>query len=205
MSGSNGPSRTDHLPPMPDRNTGLPRPPHAPLWPRWVPGAADVNPKHRPQPPPGQGPVLEHFKETRVQTLVSGAIASAIFGVAISLFSGGVGWMTDWVAWLMVLWPIPVFLIVRGLDLVSAGADWVRFNRRWVRTYDLARVSLTPRGAEFYVIMWDREGRKVRIPWRKLCENRALWDLVYNGLLHSAHNGPFTSNREAQRTLKLPR
>ncbi len=95
--------------------------------------------------------------------------------------------------------------LLRKVDIIAAGADWLLWKKKWVRTYDLAKVKLSPRGSQFNLILTDRERRKLSMPWLQLCYNRALWDLVYNGMLRSAHNGPFSSNREARSMLKLPR
>ncbi|MDQ3276668.1 MAG: hypothetical protein M3Q39_16960 [Actinomycetota bacterium] len=121
------------------------------------------------------------------------------------MFEGGFDWMGTWWFWSLVLWPLPAYLLWRRVEIIAAGADWLLWKTKWVRTYDLAKVKLSPRGAQFNLILTDREGRKLSIPWLQLCYNRALWDLVYNGILHSAHNGSFASNREARSTLHLPR
>ncbi len=113
--------------------------------------------------------------------------------------------MTVWPMWLVVLSPVPLWLLFRHVEIIAAGADWLLWKKKWVRTYDLAKVKLSPRGAQFNLVLTDREGRKLSIPWLQLCYNRELWDLVYNGILHSAHNGSFASNREARSTLHLPR
>lgn len=200
-----GPYRTSHLPPMPNRETGVPRPPHAPLWPSWQPGESEDDPKYTPAPPPAQAPVLEFFKDSHRMALETGAFGVAFSVVAMTLIWRGFEWTTVWPMWLVVLSPVPLFLLFRKVDIIAAGADWLLWKKKWVKTYDLAKVKLSPRGAQFNLILTDREGRKLSIPWLQLCYNRALWDLVYNGILHSAHNGPFTSNREARSTLQLPR
>lgn len=200
-----GPYRTSHLPPKPGRESGAPRPPHAPLWPGWTPGEAEIDPRYKPASPPEQGPVLEFYKEARSQALSAGLFGVGFCIIVLSLFEGGFGWIGDWIGWAIVLWPLPLFLLFRRVDIIAAGADWLLWKKKWVRTYDLAKVKLAPRGAQFNLILTDREGRKLSIPWLQLCYNRALWDLVYNGMLHSANNGPFASNREARSTLNLPR
>lgn len=200
-----GPYRTSHLPPMPDRDSGLPRPPHAPLWPSWQPGESETHPRHRPTAPAGQSEVLEFYKSSSAQAWITGLIGVVFCFIVGSLFDEGFGWMGDWWFWLLVLWPLPAYLLWRRTEVIAAGADWLLWKKKWVKTYDLAKVKLSPRGAQFNLILTDREGRKLSIPWLQLCYNRALWDLVYNGMLHSANNGPFTSNREARSTLNLPR
>lgn len=200
-----GPYRTAHLPPMPDRESGIPRPPHAPLWPSWQPGESETDARYRPEAPPAQGSVLEFFKSSRRKALEIGCLGVLVVGVAMTLIWRGFEWMTVWPMWLLVLSPVPLWLLFRRVEIIAAGADWLLWKKKWVRTYDLAKAKLSPRGAQFNLILIDREGRKLSIPWLQLCYNRALWDLVYNGILHSAHNGPFTSNREARSTLQLPR
>ena len=200
-----GPYQTSHLPPMPDAESGEPRPPHAPLWPGWQPGESETAAKYKPTRPTGQGPVLEFFKDSHRQAVGTGLAGILLIAVLGTFAWGGLAWVTDPIMWLIVLSPVPLMLIFRRVDIIAAGADWLLWKTKWVRTYDLAKVKLSPRGAQFNLILTDREGRKLSIPWLQLCYNRALWDLVYNGILHSAHNGPFASNREARSTLHLPR
>jgi hypothetical protein len=76
---------------MPDRETGLPRPPHAPLFmgsrrrPDQDP-SRDTRPSATPQAPDGQGPVLAWYRSSR-----RGAVIPAVLGVVVIVDDGSSG------------------------------------------------------------------------------------------------------------------
>ncbi|HEX5494071.1 MAG TPA: hypothetical protein VFX70_05785, partial [Mycobacteriales bacterium] len=72
-------------------------------------------------------------------------------------------------------------------------------------TYELTKVALKRSGANMMLDLVDRDGRTLRVPWSRLQYNRALWDLVYNGILHSVYVGHAETDLGARNHLKLPR
>lgn len=195
------------LPPRPDPQTGLPRPPHGPLEAGWTPGDPERGTKSILVAPPGQGPVLEHYRPSNRTALGVGIVWACIMFAYMSLRLRGLSWTTDphlWSVWLIVLCAIPVLYLALRKDRVAAGAFWLKNGKQWVRTYELAKISLKPSGMNLMLQLIDHGGRKVRIRWNLIQENRALWDLVYNGILHSVCLGHAQADAGARRHLKLP-
>ncbi|MEU6131115.1 hypothetical protein ABZ805_18245 [Saccharopolyspora sp. NPDC047091] len=52
-------------------------------------------------------------------------------------------------------------------------------------------------------MLTDGYGGSARAPLHQIQRNRALWDLVYNGIAHSVHRGPATATGRALDLLKL--
>jgi len=52
--------------------------------------------------------------------------------------------------------------------------------------------------------MRDSEGRKLRYKFVDLSSDRLLWDLTYNGILHSVIAGGAETNGMLRKTLALP-
>lgn len=197
---------TTTLPPVPDPVTGQPRPPHAPVRSTWPSGVPDVDPARRPNPPPGEGPVLEHFRESRREGLRGAAF---MFGVAALISTwkfGGFGWVSVWYAWAFVIAPFVLHVLYTSwTDVFSAGALWLQYKSRWVRTYELTEIKLKGRGWGWvYLQVEDRHLQRLWVPMNLLVQNRELWDLVYNGILHSAHTNRVRTNRGARTLLRLP-
>jgi len=199
----------EELPPRPDPSTGLPRPPRAPGF-----IGADVpvensvirerDPAWQPSPPPGQSPVLVWYRESRRGSV----IGAVIFGLALAgilSLTRGTGWLTHWVVWVfLAVWLVVIYLISRT-ERFSAGADWVARGNKWVKVYDLVKVtchSYPYWGAG--VCMRDSSGRKLRYRFSDLSSDRMLWDLTYNGILHSVISGGAETNWMLRKSLALP-
>lgn len=187
-------SKTD-LPPVPDRTTGEPRPPRAPLRAGWKPGErAQASTVKAFEPPPGQGAVLEWFQESRRAVITGTAFLFLIVAGFLTVKAHGLAWMGVWWLWLILLvFLVPSYTSFRGKRL-SAGADWLRFNKAWVRTYALTEVKA---GREFAAVgleLTDADGRRLHAKLTELQQNRELWDLVYNGLVHSIRDGAATNS-----------
>lgn len=116
---------------------------------------------------------------------------------------GPFGWVGLWPMWLfIVLFPILPSITIKG-DRCAAGADWVRVRKSWVAIYELRMISMRyyASGAELKLI--DSNRRELEADLLILQTNRQVWDLLYNGMLHSAANGAAVSPM-AIKTLKLP-
>jgi hypothetical protein len=200
----------DGLPPRPDPATGLPRPPHAPG--RTGRGTSKRSPDrddaltNAPAPPPDQGSILVWYRSSRSYAVQVGSIG---FVVATLLLSARDGfqfhWVKYWWAW------IGLFAIAFLIGLTqrkgaecSAGVEWVRGRKTWVRTYDLVKAKLSVGIGQFYLSMEDSDGRSLSLPVSALQEDRLMWDLVYNGLLYSVIAGGAETNGQLHRYLRVP-
>lgn len=112
-----------------------------------------------------------------------------------------------------LMWPIWIVPIATGVLVyaglrkkkIGAGADWLSLGRKsWVDTYALTEIKVKTTGSGNYADITDNEGRFVGVDLVGLHEDRDLWDLVYNGMLHSVVLGGATTNRKARTVLGLP-
>ncbi|MFD0918186.1 hypothetical protein ACFQ16_00370 [Saccharopolyspora rosea] len=179
------------LPPRPDSQTGQPRPPAAPV--QYRGGEAEKTPSRVPDPPEGQGPVLECYRESKRSVWLSAPIPIVLLLVVFILDSGFEA-LTYWFTWAILI-PYFAFLVYKGRsDVLTAGADWVQFKGHWVRTYELISVKYAVRGQglSHEVVLTDRNGG-IGIPLRLIQSNPRLWDYVYLGIRHSVANGAKTN------------
>jgi hypothetical protein len=194
------------LPPKPGVETGLPRPPRAPVDPGSGEGGGEKKEQYKPSPPAGQGPVLEWYKGSR-----RGSIAAAFGGMALIIVGvtfkqgGSLEWLSLW--W---IWPcIAVLGLLIGLSVrassCSAGAEWFARNKTWVRTYELTSIKVKTPANYRQLHLEDKDGRKMNIKLLTAQENQELWDLVYNGIRHSVIDGRAETNGLARRALRLPK
>lgn len=87
---------------------------------------------------------------------------------------------------------------------MSAGAEWVALSDdAYVNTYELTTVKVHVDGAAHSIEMVDHNGRYLRPKIGSLQRNHRLWDLVYNGILHSVHVGGAETNKRARDYLRL--
>ena len=137
----------------------------------------------------------------------AGGFGSALLFLYTTLHFHGFNWITEirvWPAWLIILGIFPILYLSLRADQVAAGADWVQSGKQWVRTYELTSITLKPSGPNLMLQLIDRDGRKVRMSWSRIQDNRELWDLVYNGILHSVYLGHAEVDSGARHHLKLP-
>jgi hypothetical protein len=196
-------NRTD-LPVRPDRDTGEPRPPEAPLRAGWSPGnkasQGDVPPF---ESPPGHGPVLEWYQHSRATSWWAAAFGFGVLALFATFKVGGLEWLGYWWLWVIVLLTmVLLFFGVRGTRL-SAGADWLRGKKGWVSTYELTRIKATRAYATIAYQFTDAGDRHLYMTATDLQENPRLWDLVYNGILHSVYVNQAEANSLARKTLHL--
>jgi hypothetical protein len=152
--------------------------------------------------------VLVWFQENKRGARLSAIGFGGVLAVLLTL-SRGTAWLSQlkyWPAWVfVVLCMLAVYFFARRARS-SAGADWLARGNKFVRTYELVRVTCHtyhPTGASLY--LWDAGGRKLRYKLIDFSiDDRLLWDLTYNGILHSVIAGGAKTNRLARRTLALP-
>ncbi|WP_275294958.1 hypothetical protein [Amycolatopsis sp. La24] len=202
----------DALPPRPDRETGEPFPPHGLSYFRGGEAASehDVHREsrlaHRPDPPPGLGPVLAWHRESRrgkIALILTSAAILIAGTLVISLFHrGGLGILTAWPIWAVIV--VAVFLISSPFSYFTyaAGADWLMVertrwgvkSRAWIDTYELTKIDAAYGGTTFHLWLYDKDMGLTRSS-EELQRDRRIWDLVYNGILHSVANGAQVSNQ----------
>jgi hypothetical protein len=199
--------RVDELPPRPDPVTGLPHPPPAPgFLGLEIESFREHDPALAPSPPPGQGPVLAWRKDSR-RGSVKGAIFCTLLVAVLLCFTRGTAWLTDsrgapiWA--LFAAFAVWIYVTSRR-ESFSAGAEWVAKRGHWVRLYELTTIRCHgyPWGAGMY--LKDSAGRSVRLRFVDLSGDRLMWDLTYNGVLHSVIAGGAKTNGTLRRTLALP-
>lgn len=201
----------NELAPKPDPVTGLPRPPRAPrLGKRDKDSRLDTDretdPAKKPSPPPGQGPVLAWYRDSQKSRLRTGG-CTAIIMVAIFTIGTGfaVEWMTYWWMWLLVLVAAVIIGVGRKAVQPSAGSEWFQqHGGGWVRTYELTKVTAMSWPTGIAVTMTDRDGRKVNVEAFDMLEDPLIWDLVYNGIMHSVIAGGAQTNGALHAALDIP-
>lgn len=187
------------LPPMPDRQTGQPRPPRAPA--RGGKDASHVpwNARRVPQPPDGQGPVLEWHYKSRESQLLQFAIMAAIAVVFVTILDGGFGWIRVWYLWVIVIAGSLLVLLAARTQRYSSGADWFMHRKDFVRTYELTSIKFIKDFGDGDIELDDRHGGGVRASLTAVWDNPDLWDLVYNGIRHSVADGAQVNDLAVER------
>ncbi|WP_216207018.1 hypothetical protein [Amycolatopsis aidingensis] len=212
------PQRTWHefpqLPPRPNPDTGEPLPPHAPGY--SGPDHPGNNPRLAgpmfgpPEPPPGMGPCLAWHRDDITGNIRRYIVALAILALGSSVLSLLRGdtfgdALTYWPVWIVIV--VFAYLMSDPLTFktMSAGADWLQWGtrKRWyhrtpraghVKFYDLVSITASGSGITIYLRLEDTEGNVLyRMP-HALQQNRHIWDLLYNGILHSVANGAEIDN-----------
>lgn len=196
----------DALPPRPDRETGEPFPPHGLSYFRREEAAPEQDVRRenqladRPDPPPGLGPALAWHRESRrgkIALILTSALILIVGAIVISLFhQGGIGILAAWPIWAIVA--VGVFLISSPFSYFTyaAGADWLMVersrwgvkSRAWVDIYELTRIDAAYGGTTFHLWLYDKDMGITRSS-EELQRDRRIWDLVYNGILHSVAGG----------------
>ena len=200
--------RTDELPPKPDAQTGEPRPPAAPLvestGKNTYEADRETSTERKPDPPSGRGPVLEWFQENRRSGLKYFFIGFFFIVIAGSIRDLSFSWMGVWWLWLFPVGLGLVLYFVFRREAIAVGADWYKKGRRWVDTYDLKSVQIKTGPGRLDLNMTDRSGRSVATTCLVIEKNRKLWDLVYNGIVHSVKDHPVETNKASRQYLDLP-
>lgn len=212
-------NRYPALPPPPDSQTGEPFPPHG----LGFRGDADKPvPEHdpyretrlsdKPEPPEGMGPVLAWYKESKRGKLIGflGGFAVLVTGATLISYLNGDGafdWVKYWQAW--VILSVGCLLATGPLTYLvySAGADWFKFDvvkfgirRRStvIKLYDLKKITAEFGATEFYLKLSDGKN-SLDLTFLEFHYDRRIWDLVYNGILHSVAAGAQLNNIALER------
>ena len=199
------------LPPKPDPETGQPAPPHAPRYTRDDKGRAELDANRdttqsgRFRPPPGQGPSLAWYRPSRrkgIRAVVGTYILVVVLLFVVRGFT--TDWFQIWWIWLVIaLGAAPAYPIAMT-ENCAAGAEWVMVNKSWIRTYELTSIKAYTYSNSLNLHFTDVGGRKLQADIRRLQDDRRIWDLVYNGILHSVVKSGADTNQLARGTLNLP-
>lgn len=193
------------LPPQPDPETGRPRPPRAPVGLKPGNRSSGIRNARKPYPPPGQSPALECYRESPRNAVVSGIGGFFLVSLCTGLLLDPDYWYDLGSAWMWLLPLISGFLITVtiGVGHCCAGAGWFARGNSWVTTYNLTSIKVTIPQNDRYLDLEDSAGRQLRLPLATAQANKDLWDLVYNGILHSASIGDADINTLAGNDLRL--
>ncbi|WP_233573668.1 hypothetical protein [Amycolatopsis panacis] len=202
----NGSSCPDRLPLRPDPQSGEPFPPHGLSY----VGAKQRDPvldpnretrlSYKPEPPAGLGPVLAWHRESRrgkAVLVLTGIGLMLVIVAGISLLSGdGLAAFGYWQMWVLVA--VGTILMAGPFSYLTyaAGADWFMVERSrwgvkkrlWVDLYELKKIDVSYGGTTFHLFLYDKDLGLSR-SFEELQRDRRIWDLIYNGILHSVAAG----------------
>ena len=88
-------------------------------------------------------------------------------------------------------------------ERVLAGARWVQERDKWVSTYELTKIRSTTVGLNRASKLTDAQGNTLVLVLRNAQMNPQLWNLVYNGIVHSVASGECDISKAARRILKV--
>lgn len=150
--------------------------------------------------------MLAWYRGTRGYAVQVGLLGVLVTGVLVWLRTGlRVAWLGYWQVWVaFAVVGLLIGLSQRRAAVCSAGVAWVRGRQSWVSTYELVSVKWYPSLSGGWVGLVDRDGRRLTVDLSTLRQDRRLWDLVYNGILHSAVAGGADTNGAAHLNLRLP-
>lgn len=97
--------------------------------------------------------------------------------------------LTSWWLWALIIGMSALAFRKAVTDYRAAGADWFQTGSQWVDTYDLVKIKVTVSTVTWHVHLTDRGERHLVVSVLDLQANPELWDLVYNGIRHSAAAG----------------
>jgi hypothetical protein len=140
----------------------------------------------------------------RWRELVAGLVIMVALGAPI------VGWYRTPASWIIAACTIgPGWLLgIYGFPprSIGVGADWLRVcstrSDDWVQTNQLVRLGLEIRWTNRYLVMEDRDGRKLRVDLDDLRANRRVFDTFVSAVRHARSTG-LTLNKATAMELGL--
>jgi len=140
----------------------------------------------------------------RWRELVAGLVIMVALGAPI------VGWYRTPASWIIAACTIgPGWLL--GIYAfpprsIGVGADWLRVRSTrsddWVQTNQLVRLALEIRWTNRYLVMEDRDGRKLRVYLDELRSDRRVFAAFLSGVRHARSTG-LTLNKATAMELGL--
>lgn len=161
------------------------------------------------------GPVLVWHKKSKQGKARLFAFSLAMFAAGASVLSLPNGlnpffWAGIWQIWAIVLVFSLLITAPFTYTVLSAGADWfqgqtVRFGllkkTATVRIYELTEIKAEYAGVTWWLTLMG-SGGGAHLALHEWQSDRRMWDLVYNGILHSVAAGA-ECNRITQQLLEL--
>ncbi|MBA0123993.1 hypothetical protein H0B56_00365 [Haloechinothrix sp. YIM 98757] len=220
MTAEGVPMEFPNLPSRPDPQSGEPFPPAGRAFrgPDVLPEEdryRDLRVSAKPDPPSGLGPVLAWHRGNARRKVLAGAVLAGMTAAGLSLVSlaqgDGLGIWTFWFTWLLVVVAALIGARPGTYEVDAAGADWFQREKVWFRLvrqkefvnlYELTRIDVGYRTGGTRILVLSDVLSTVRAPLMDFQMDRRMWDLVYNGILHSVAGGARV-NRNAWRELEL--
>ncbi|NHD16005.1 hypothetical protein G9447_00905 [Actinopolyspora sp. BKK1] len=150
--------------------------------------------------------MLEWYRHSQCSAITGGVIAFVIIALGITVAQGfSLAWMQFWPVWLAVV--AGAFVVYGSFRSVEAavGAEWLKVGRAWVRLYELTEIKARHRSNAIHLDLTDSSGRKVMVKSDDIQEDRDMWDLIYNGILHSVITGGAKTNNLVHSAFQVPR
>lgn len=117
----------------------------------------------------------------------------------------GMRWMSMWDMWVLVAVCGALTYWRFGGEWFAAGAVWAQVGKSWVNTYELVEIKFSVDGLNRVLRLKDSSGREIySFRLRNMQANPRMWDLVYNGILHSLASGNCEITPKARKVLMLP-
>ncbi|MGH3831930.1 MAG: hypothetical protein ACRDRS_16030, partial [Pseudonocardiaceae bacterium] len=148
---------------------------------------------------------LEWRQDSTTWAIISGLLMA---GIGISVYTvdeHGFGWVSIWWLWLpLIIFGLAVYWVT-SKSWLAAGATWLQNGEVWVDVYELVTIDIKASGAKLNLRLTDSTGRTIgSLSLADTQRNQALWDLVYNGILHSVATGKADPPHNVHTILKLP-
>ncbi|QGK72092.1 hypothetical protein GIY23_06485 [Allosaccharopolyspora coralli] len=149
--------------------------------------------------------MLEWYRHSQRYAIGMGVLGAILIGVFVGLRQG-----LDY-SWLSMPWTWAA-IAVAGLGMygifrkvgAAVGADWLKVGKMWVLLYELTDIKVRHRGMSMHLDLKDSRSRSLQVRVDELQEDRDMWDLVYNGLMHSVLVNGANTNRGVHSRLKVP-
>lgn len=154
-------------------------------------------------PPSEWGVALEWFSKRRGDIFQGSVGFFVLCLAAVTFMRGGFDWVTDWFPWCFSGGLSLLVYFDARRDRVLAGSQWVQTGKKWVSIYELTRIRSTNVGLQRAMKLEDCHGHKLVLVLRHAQKNTKLWDLVYNGIVHSVASGDCDISKAARRILKV--
>lgn len=209
------------LPSKPDRQTGKPAPPEAPAFYGNAKKRRTAE-RHKPAPPHSDmGPTIAWYRTSGRSNVVGFFVTLVIFAFIISVITVAQGggffeWLQAWQVWLAVVLGSALIASPLRIQYQAAGADWFAWGQQrlyaWWRpqkwrvlyTYEITEITADAHGATgIFLTFTDLRGNEFTKPRSGLQLDQRIWDLAYNGILHSLANGA-SVDKLSQQVLEIP-
>ncbi|WP_374107757.1 hypothetical protein, partial [Rhodococcus sp. DMU2021] len=125
--------------------------------------------------------------------------------VYLTVLNGDFRWVHWWIMW--VIMAVGAWMMFRATanHWTAAGASWVQWRSSWVDTYKLTRIRFSADGYSRVLRLKDAHGNEIQsFKISEIQRNPDLWDLVYNGILHSVASGNCDIDAKTRHILKIP-